>query len=51
MISEPIDIVRAWEKRGRLGITYCSGVVVVVGVGVGVLCGRNGTEWRDRHWR
>lgn len=39
MISEPIDIVRAWEKRGRLGITYCSGDVVVVGVGV--LCGRN----------
>lgn len=49
MISEPVDIVRAWEKRGRLGITYCSGVVVVVGVGV--FCGRNGTEWRDRHWR
>lgn len=48
MISEPIDIVSAWEKGGHLGITYCGGVVVV---GVGVLCGRNRTEWRDRHWR
>lgn len=38
MISEPIDIMSAWEKRGRLGITYCSGDVVV---GVGVLCERN----------
>jgi len=41
MISEPIDIVSAWEKGGHLGITYCGSVVVVVGVGV--LCGRNGT--------
>lgn len=39
MISEPIDIVSAWEKGGHLGITYCNGDVVVVGVGV--LCGRN----------